>query len=119
MKNIILLFCFFDCIHAFAQPAGKKYTFPEIGWSIVLPEDFAAFPSSDQSIQIQPGGKAGNKALSKRLITAMKDANTFVVSLSSCDPRDSEVNLMRCCRTQDSTGDRPLSTQYPNNTKIH
>ncbi len=92
MKRIILILCFFNLVHAFAQPSGKKYTFDQIGWSIILPGDFTAFPSAEQSIQIQPGKKADKGFLSKRLIMAMKDANTFSVSLSSCDLRDENAS---------------------------
>jgi hypothetical protein len=55
LKKLFLLVCLFISIQVLAQPAAKKYTFKEIGWTIMLPADFIAFPSADSSIHIDPG----------------------------------------------------------------
>lgn len=88
LKSLILIFSFFYLTNASAQPVGKKYTFKEIGWTITLSGDFTAFPSADQSVHIQQNQKPNDQSSSKRLILAMKDANTFSVNLSSCDIHD-------------------------------
>src|SRR5690348_11850255 len=88
MFKFILVLSLFGTLPALAQTTGKKYTFPEIGWSLVLPADFTDFPSADQDIQIHPGSKANNQSPSKRLMNAMSDVNVFTVRLQSCNPSD-------------------------------
>ena len=83
MKRLFPLFCILVSTGLSAQPAGKEYTFKEIGWTINLPADFNAFPLADSAIQIVPGGK-GESGLYKKLILAMNGPSTFVVMLSSC-----------------------------------
>jgi len=90
MIKCILVLSLFAAIPALSQTPGKKYTFPEIGWSLVLPEDFTDFPSADREVQIHPGSKADNQSPSKRLMNAMSDANVFSVKLQSCDPGDAQ-----------------------------
>jgi hypothetical protein len=90
MIKCILILSLFGSIPALAQTPGKKYSFPEIGWSLALPADFTDFPSADRDIQIHPGSKADSQSPSKRLMNAMSDANVFTVRLQSCDPSDAQ-----------------------------
>jgi hypothetical protein len=102
LKYLILIFSVPNLVQAQAQPVGQKYSFKEIGWSITLPGDFSAFPSADQSIQIQPGRKPDDPPTTKRLIMAMKDANAFDVNLSSCDVLSDETSARFSASTKRS-----------------
>jgi hypothetical protein len=88
MFKVLLVLSLFGPLPTLAQTTGNKYTFPEIGWSLVLPADFTNFPSADRDIQIHPGSKADNQSPSKRLMNAMSDVNVFTVRLQSCSPSD-------------------------------
>jgi hypothetical protein len=75
-------------ISSIAQTGGKKYFFKEIGWTVVVPPEFNVVrEAADVDISNEKGGPGDNKDqanlhITKRLITAMREQDFFIASLS-------------------------------------
>ena len=96
-----LSFCWFVILSlpCLAQNTGKKYTFKEIRWTIILPDDFKTFKSfaDDVDIEREKANSKGDHAnvsdpVVKTLITAMKDDNTFIARIVVAQSNFKELN---------------------------
>ncbi len=86
MKSLISL-CLIFLLTSFIiqKEEGTKYVFKEIGWQIVLPSDFNVINSVANSIDIEEAKKNSERPLSKTLISAFKNQNFLIASLTLPD----------------------------------
>ena len=85
MRTLILFSVLFFSTISFAQTTGSKYTFKEVGWTIILPSDFNAIKSVANSVNIESNRANNVRPATKNLISAFKDNNYFIADISLLD----------------------------------
>jgi hypothetical protein len=87
-REFILSYLLLLSLSSIAQNGGKKYFCKEIGWTIVVPPEFNVVKeAADVDISNEKAGRGDNKDqanghIMKRLITAMREQDLFIASLS-------------------------------------
>ena len=95
MRILTIIFAIFVFNSSFSQDTAKKYTFKEVGWTIVLPLDFTTIDSLDDANRNERGKKSMEDAnritadisQTKTLISATKNTyNYFNSTVTPFDP---------------------------------
>ena len=95
MRILIIILAILVFKSSFSQDTAKKYTFKEVGWTIVLPLDFTTIDSLDDANRNERGKKSmedvngitADISQTKTLISATKNTyNYFNSTVTPFDP---------------------------------
>ena len=107
MRILIIILASLIFQSSYSQEAGTKYTFKQVGWTIILPFDFTVMDSVDDAKMNESGKKSMEDAngitadisQTKTLISAKK--NTYNYFNSTITPFDPQID-----------GDYEISVKY-------
>ena len=85
MKTLILICILFISKFSLSQEAEKKYTFKEVGWTLIIPADFKVLDSTENALMVEQGLKVigetnemkAGPSKTRYLISATKNATNY------------------------------------------